>query len=281
MKRLRIAALSLLAATTAFAGPGLFEDDCRYTQARRAAAPAAGISKIVIHADSGFLKVDGTTGTGQVIASGTACTSEEDFINRMTLTTRRHGSELHIIAEIPEKTVIFGFFQARLDFTVTMPQYIPVDIRDDSGWIKTANTGHLNIDDDSGAIEVRNVRGHLHIEDDSGEIDIEGVTGNVEIEDDSGEITVRNVNGSVDIEDDSGAINVERVASLHISNDDSGAIVAQNIRGNVRIDSDSSGAVAVSDVAGDFVVGRKGSGSIDYARVSGRIDIPERHRKGR
>jgi hypothetical protein len=85
----------------------------------------------------------------------------------------------------------------------------------------------------------------------------------------------------VEIEDDSGAISVARVNSLRIRNDDSGAITAHDVRGDVRIDHDSSGAIAVSDIGGDFIVSRKSSGAIDYVRVSGRVDIPERHRRGR
>ncbi|MGZ5474060.1 MAG: hypothetical protein ACXWG4_08870, partial [Thermoanaerobaculia bacterium] len=157
------AATVLLSAGSAFAG-GLFDDmDCRHTAPRKGASPAAGVSRVVIHADSGSLKVDGTPGVTQIAVSGTACTSDEDFLDRITLTMRRSGSDLHITADIPDKTVIFGFFSARLDLGITLPAGMPVVIDDDSGWIKVANTGTTTIDDDSGAIEVVNVRGDLTI----------------------------------------------------------------------------------------------------------------------
>jgi hypothetical protein len=279
---MRIAAAAtlsvFLSAAPAFAG-GLFDgDDCSHTAARRGASPAAGVSRVVIHADSGSLKVDGTPGATQIAASGTACTSDEDFLDRITLTMRRSGSDLHITTEIPEKTVIFGFFSARLDLAVTLPAGLPVVIEDDSGWIKLANTGTTTIDDDSGAIEVANIRGDLTIHDDSGSIDINGVTGNVNVEDDSGELTIKNVGGNVEIEDDSGAITVATVqGSLRIREDDSGSIVVQNVRRDVLIDDDGSGSIDVADIGGGFTVGQKtGGGGIDYVRVAGRVRVPER-----
>ncbi len=281
MKIAAIAATAafLTAALPASAG-GLFDDtDCRYTAARRAATPAAGITRVVIHAESGSLKVDGIPGATQIGVNGTACTSDEDFIDRMTLTMRRSGSEIHIESSIPGKTVFLGFFSARLDFSVSVPAGLPVSIDDDSGWIKVANVGTTTIDDDSGSIEVRDIRGNLTINDDSGSIEVDTISGNVLIEDDSGEITVRNVSGKVEIEDDSGAINVSRVESLHIRDDGSGSIDANQVKRDVLIDRDGSGSVTVADVGGNFTVHRKGSGSIDHVRVSGKVDIPERKRR--
>jgi hypothetical protein len=279
MKIAAMVPVAVLLAAPAFAG-GLFDnDDCRYTAARRAATPAAGVTRVVIHGESGFLKVDGTPGATQIGVNGTACTSDEDFLQRMTLTMRRSGSEIHIDASIPDKTVFLGFFSARLDFAVTLPVGMPVTIDDGSGWIKVANVGATRIEDGSGSIEVKNITGKLLINDDSGSIDVDAITGDVTIEDDSGEIVVRNVTGKVEIEDDSGAISVSRVASLHIRDDDSGAISAHDVKHDVLIDFDGSGAVTVADIGGNFTVNRKGSGSIDYVRVSGKVDIPERKRR--
>jgi hypothetical protein len=279
---MRIAAMTtaavLLTAAPMFAD-GLWDDmDCRYNAQRRAATQAGGISRVVIHADAGSLKVDGTPGATQIVAAGQACTSDEDFLPRMTLTLRRSGSDLHITTEIPDRTVIFGFFSARLDLGVTLPAGLPVVIEDDSGWIKVANTGTLTIDDDSGAIEVRHVNGNVTIHDDSGAIDISTVTGNVTVEDDSGELAIKNVSGNVEIEDDSGAIIVENITgSLRIREDDSGSIMVQNVKRDVTIDDDGSGGIEVADIGGNFTVAHKGSsGSIDYVRVAGKVRIPER-----
>jgi DUF4097 and DUF4098 domain-containing protein YvlB len=279
MKQAAMAAAMMLVTGAAFAG-GLFDDDCKYTGARNLSASAAGVTKVVIHADAGSLKVDGRPGATQVVTTGTACTSDDDFLDRITLTQKREGSTLYIEANIPDRTVIFGFFQARLDFAVTLPAWLEVSIDDESGWMKVANTGPLKIDDDSGSIEVRNVKGAVDIDDDSGDIAIDSVIGNVKISDDSGGIDLRNVNGSVEIEDDSGGIEIARVeGTVHIRNDDSGSITVANVKRDVLIDEDGSGAIEVADIGGNFTVGSKGSGSIDYERVSGRVRVPERYRR--
>ena len=279
MKRAAIATAMILAAGSAFAG-GLFDDDCKHTAPRNLAAPASGVTKVVIHAEAGSLKVDGIQGATQIATTGTACTSDDDFLDRITLSQRRSGSTLYIDAHIPDRTVIFGFFQARLDFAVTMPVGLEVSIDDDSGWIKTANTGPLTIDDDSGSIEVINVRGPVKIDDDSGDIAIDAVIGDVSISDDSGGIDIKHVNGSVEIEDDSGGIQIANVeGQVHIRNDDSGSITVANVKRDVLVDDDGSGSIEVADVGGNFTVGSKGSGSIDYERVSGRVRIPERYQE--
>jgi hypothetical protein len=276
MRFAAIATISVLLAAPVFAD-GLFDDDdCKYTAPRRAVTPSAGITKVVIHAEAGSLKVDGAANVPQIIAAGTACTSEEDFLQRMTLTLRKVGSELHVDTRIPDKTVIFGFFSARIDLTVTIPANLPVSIDDGSGSIAVANVGALDIEDGSGSIDVRNVRGALSVNDSSGSIDVDNVTGNVAIEDGSGEITVKNVTGSVLIEDGSGAISVSRADSVRVRDDGSGSILVQNVRRDVTIDEDGSGAIDVADIGGSFTVGRKGSGSIDHSRVAGRVDVPSR-----
>ena len=275
MRFAAIAALAAFVTVPAFAG--WEEEECKYTAAKRAATASAGVTRVVIHAESGSLTVAGTPGAAQIVASGTACTSDEDFLPRMTLTLRKVGSELHVDADIPDKSIIFGFFSARLDFTVELPAGLPVVIEDDSGWMKVSNTGATTIDDDSGAIEVRNVKGPLVIHDDSGAIEVDTVAGNVTIEDDSGEIDVKNVTGSVEIEDDSGSITVARVdGSLRIRDDDSGSITAQRIGRDVLIDNDGSGAVEVADIGGNFTVSHKAGGHIDYVRVAGKVSVPER-----
>jgi hypothetical protein len=277
MRLAAIAAVAALVSVPALAG-GLFDDDdCKSTAKRHVVTPAAGITKVVIHAESGSLEVTGTPGVTQIVADGTACSSDDDFLPRMTLSLSKSGTELHVDANIPEKTILFGFFSARLDFAVTLPPGLPVVIDDGSGWLKVSNTASTSIDDGSGSIEVRNIHGPLVIHDGSGSIDIDTVTGSVNVEDESGELAVRNVTGSVEIEDGSGAISVARIeGSLHIRDDGSGSITAQNIRRDVTVDEDGSGSIEVADVGGNFTVARKGSGSIDYERVSGRVSVPSR-----
>ena len=277
MRFAAITAVTALLASPLYAGGIFDEDDCKYTAPRNASTPAAGITRVVIDAKAGSLKVDGTAGATQIGVTGTACTSDEDFLSRMNLTLRKSGSTLHIDVEIPEKTVMFGFFSARLDFAVTLPAGLPVEIDDGSGSLHVSNTGALEIEDGSGEIVIRGVRGSLKVNDGSGSVDVDTVSGNVDIEDGSGEIIVKNVTGNVELEDGSGAITVARVeGGVRVREDGSGGITINNIRRDLTIDDDGSGGVFVADIGGNFTVSRKSSGGIDHDRVAGRVDIPSK-----
>lgn len=262
-----------LTATAALAAPPL-GDDCRHAADRKVAAPASGLSKIVIHGEAGSLRVEGRDGAVDVAAVGRACTSDSDLLDDMTLTARRSGNTLHIDAHIPEKTVIFGFYEARLDFTVLLPAGIPVEIHDGSGSLKVVNVASADIEDGSGSMEIRGVRGTLQISDGSGEIDIDGVGSHLTIEDGSGEITIRNASGNVTIDDGSGDIDVARVAGRLVIDDGSGSISATHVKQGVIVEDDASGSIDVADIGGDFLVHQKGSGLVHHTRVAGKVSVP-------
>lgn len=230
-----LAILSVFIAVTAGADPF----GCDETAPRRATISAAGASRIVILARAGSLKVEGRPGS-EVLATGTACSSDSDFLDRIQLEARRNGSDVELEAVIPERMMQFGWHEARLDFEVAIPSSIPVVVKDSSGEAHIRNVAALEIRDGSGTIVIRGVRGNVSVHDGSGGIEIEDVGGDVEVRDGSGGIDIRDV------------------------------------QRNVRIAVDGSGGISVSDVRGDFIVARDGSGSIDHSRVSGRVSIPDR-----
>lgn len=273
MRKSTIAVALVLTATAAFAD----KDDCKYQEARRVTSPAAGITKIVVDAEAGSLHVDGRQNVGEVLAAGTACTSDDDDLRDITLTARRSGSTLYIESHVPDHESAFSFwYEARLDFGVVVPFGIAVEVKDGSGSTKVTNVGPTSIEDGSGSLEIRNIRGNLTVRDGSGEIEVDGVTGNVTVEDGSGEMTLRNIGGNVEIEDDSGSITVARVeGEVLVREDGSGSITAENVKRSVTVDDDGSGSIDVADIGGDFTVKSKGSGGIDYSRVAGRVAIPK------
>lgn len=249
-----IAGAVLIVATGASAG---WFDNCEEKAPRRVATPSSGITKIVVDARAGTLEVNGQGGVGEIVASGTACSSDADFLKQINLRMQRSGSELHVEALIPERNHDFFSFEARLDFAVTVPAGIPVVVHDSSGPMKIANVGQATIEDSSGEIEIRGVRGSLTVHDSSGAVDIDDVSGDVTIEDGSGSMVIERVGGTVHVEDDG-----------------SGAIDIREVKRDVTIDDDGSGGVNVVDVGGNFTLRRKGSGHVDYTRVTGRVSVP-------
>jgi DUF4097 and DUF4098 domain-containing protein YvlB len=96
------------------------------------------------------------------------------------------------------------------------------------------------------------------------------------------DITIENVGADVGVSDGSGDINVRNVTgSFTVESDGSGSIYATDVHGSVVVQHDGSGSIEVNKVGKDFTVESKGGGSIENSHVSGRVDIPERHRDRR
>ena len=238
MRLSSIAAIPLLLAASS-ASADLFQ--CDNTAPHRLTANVAGASRIVVVGKAGTLRVRGAN-QSDVTASGTACSSDRDFLERMRIEARREGSDVVVEAIIPEKTVVFGFHAAKLDLEVVVPAHLPVSVKDGSGSIDIRGVASVEVRDGSGEIEIRDVRG------------------DVEVRDGSGSIVVAQVDGSVRISDGSGGIEV------------------RDVRRDVIVENDGSGGIDVIDVRGDFIVESDGSGGIDYENVAGTVRIPKKKR---
>ena len=235
-----------------------------YTAPRNAVVDAAGARTVEVEAAAGSLRVEGKAGLKQVQVEGTARASSQQFLNRIKLIAERRGDVVFIKADMPEQDgdfEIYRNYSAALDLVIQIPQGINADISDGSGDTRVLNVGSLEATDGSGNFSVDGAAGTVHITDGSGDLRIENVGGDVTVNDGSGDINVRNVTGSFTVESDG-----------------SGSIYATDVRGSVVVQNDGSGGIEVNNVGHDFKVESKGSGSIEYTAVSGKVDIPERHR---
>jgi hypothetical protein len=261
MRNATLVTLTLLVATSASAG-GMF-GDCDYKAPRSLTAQLTGASRIVVIGRAGTLKITGVGGASQVRASGTACTSERDLLNQIVLSATRYGNTLRIEAVIPEdsNSSWFDFArQATLDFEVSVPDNLPLEVSDGSGEMTIENVAAARVTDGSGSLHIR------------------GVNGNLEVNDGSGELTIENVTGEVRVTDGSGSISIDHAGSVNILADGSGSVDIMHVQRDVNIGSKGSGSVDVDDVGGNFTVAHKGSGHIEYASVRGQVRVPERNR---
>jgi len=239
--------------------------ECEYVVDREVSISAAAGQLLRLKAGSGELRVEGREGLSEVRAVGTACASDESFLDELTLTIEQVSGEIVLTAHYPESRSWSGNRTAKIDLVVEMPLGMSADIDDSSGSMEIMGSGALNIDDSSGSILVRDATGTVDIDDSSGEVEVFGVAGDVHVDDGSGGIEIRDVAGSVYLEDGSGSISVEEVGQ------------------NVVVDNDGSGSINVQNVQGDFLVRNDGSGGIRHSGVEGSVDVPEdrRSRRGR
>jgi hypothetical protein len=246
-------------------GSTAYAQDAPYTAPRNAAVDAAGARTVEVEAAGGILRVEGKPGLRQVQVTGTARASSQRLLNEIKLIAERRGDLVFIKADMPEDN---GWrdddWSVGLDLVIQVPQGINAEISDGSGDTKIFNIGALEASDGSGDFSVDGAAGSVRIKDGSGNLKIENVVGDVNVSDGSGDVNVRNVSGSFIVESDG-----------------SGGIFATDVRGSVIVEHDGSGEIEVNKVGKDFRVESKGSGNIDYADVTGRVDIPERHRDRR
>ena len=247
-------------------GSTAYSQGAQYTAPRNAVVDAAGARTVEVDAAAGILRVEGKPGLRQVQITGTARASSQRLLNEIKLIAERRGDLVFIKADMPDHNGSRwdDDWSVALDLVIQVPQGINADISDGSGDTKIFNVGALEASDGSGDFSVDGAAGSVRISDGSGNLTIENVGGDVRVTDGSGDINVRNVSGSFTVETDG-----------------SGSIYATDVRGSVVVENDGSGEIEVKQVGKDFRVEHKGSGNIDYADVSGRVDIPERHRDRR
>jgi hypothetical protein len=260
--RALIVTVVLLTATALRAG-SFGGGDCQEFAYRSIVQSAKGVTRVVIIGRRGFLHVEGRAGATEIRADGKACAAIEHLLVGIVFSASRSGSQVTIEAHIPKEGDSFFASAPRLDFTVTVPAGIAVDVADTSGELTIRDTGNTNVAVANDEVNIRDVKGNVTVRARSGAIDIDGVRGGVHIPaNPSGVIKIARVGGSVTIDDHG-----------------SGSIDVRNVKRNLVISVDGSGVVAVSDIGGDFTLGSKASGSVDYKRVTGRVTVPRRYRR--
>ncbi|HEX3070584.1 MAG TPA: hypothetical protein VHX14_18595, partial [Thermoanaerobaculia bacterium] len=238
------------------------DGDCQEFAERSAVQSAKGVTRVVIIGRAGFLHVEGRAGA-EIRATGHACAAIEELLVGIRLSASRSGSQVTIEAHVPKQESSLFASAPRLDFTVTLPAGIAVDVADTSGDLIIRDTGKTRVAVALDDVNIRDVKGNVTVQARSGAIDIDGVSGDVRVP-----------------SNPSGAVRIARVGgSVTIDQHGSGSIEVRNVKRNLAITVDGPGAVAVSDIGGDFTLGSKGSGSVDYERVTGRVTVPVRYRR--
>ena len=229
--------------------------DCRYTAERTASADTSGAQRIEIVARAGDL--DLRPGAGSVVtATGTACSSSEEYLAQTRVHARRDGDVVRVYVQTPDEMQGIGMVYATLDLAVAVPAGLPVQVTDTSGDL-TGRDLHIT-----------------HLTDSSGDIRLHGMHGDIDIRDSSGEVRVEDTAGRVRINDSSGDIVVRGARDVEIPSDSSGDIEIERVTGGVRIDQDSSGDIRISGVGRDVELLADSSGEVIVHDVKGSVRVP-------
>ena len=250
--------------------------ECKFSS-ERAANFNGPVTKVVVTADAGSLKIHGDT-AGELKALGKACASSEGLLGKVALESRREDDTVYLTVVLGSGMGdMFSFNRyAYLDLDIAVPRNVELEVIDSSGDLELSDVGVTRVSDSSGDQLLRNITGNLSVNDSSGAIRVMTVVGNVEVEDSSDNIDIEDVRGNVKIvSDSSGDIAIAKIAgNVEVMDDSSGDITIRDVKQNVKINNDSSGDINVTDVTGNFAVTVDSSGNILYERVSGTVRIP-------
>ena len=290
--------LSLLAKALPIATSLLFLSGCivhvstssaNIQQQQQRSISASQLKQLSINAEAGSLKVIGSTTATNISVDATIYTAKSD--DPYILTLEQKGDKAVLIAKNYSSSgiVVYQGNSPSIDLVITVPSSFNLEIDDDSGdidiagvlgniiidddsgSIRIAQGHHVTIDDDSGDIDLQNITGNVEISDDSGSITARNVAGNMTIEDDSGDITLTNITGSVDIDDNSGSINAKTLGSYITIEDESGDIYVEHVNGLVTIE-DGSGSIRVNDSKGLTIIDA-GSGDLSIDNINGPVKL--------
>ena len=253
--RLAILAIAVLAS------PGLQAWNCEHERRIETSLDLAGSESLMVRAAAGDLEIIGSSEGTVAEIEGRVCASKEEWAEQAAVDTR-DGKKAEIVVELPDTEgnwSLLGGSYAYMDLRLTVPDNLPLEVRDSSGDIEIEGVGELSVKDSSGDIEIEDSRGPIFVEDSSGDIEFTDIGGDVTVESDSsGDIDGRDIQGSVLVRHDS-----------------SGDIDFRDVSRDFTVERDSSGEISANRIGGDFVVERDGSGDINALNVKGEVSIPD------
>ena len=134
---------------------------CRFTEERSATVPASSAKSLNVEADAGFLHIVGKPDLTEVRVQGTACADKESMLKEIRLTTDTQGDTIVVRGILPDGWGIVG--NRYLDMTLEVPEGLALDVRDDSGETSIKGVASATVRDDSGDLEVSDIKGDVEI----------------------------------------------------------------------------------------------------------------------
>ncbi|HJR73483.1 MAG TPA: DUF4097 family beta strand repeat-containing protein [Luteimonas sp.] len=253
-KTLALALLALPAlAIPAFAQAA---EKCEYGADRNLALNLSGVRTVVVQTGPYDFNV---RAGGAARASGRACASSQEGLDRLQLVQERKGDRL-IISTGDRKGWSGGWFGSHYSsfhVNVTLPKNVALEMAVGSG--------------DGDVSGIANVYAHVG----SGDLAVRGAD-RLEADVGSGDLKVSDI-GQLQIEAvGSGDFEGDRIrGDVRIGTIGSGDVDLRQVGGSVDARNIGSGDLSAVDVGGGLRVAHVGSGGVDHRDVRGRVDIPE------
>lgn len=306
---LLLAGVSLLALSFTAMGA----EHCRYSAPRNAEINAAGLKLLEVRIGPDELVIHGEPGLANVVVRGTACASDEKWLQDVKVEATRSGDNASVIAHDGDHNMVmslFGSSYAYLKLEVRVPQSLAIALHEGSGDATVDNVAALDASLASGDLKANGVAGEFGLSAGSGDAvasdvgslnlssigsgdaSVDGVHGNARVDGvGSGDLRLGSVKGDVSLGSiASGDAKITGVGgSLDVKSVGSGDLIASDVTGNVSVGAVASGEVKISRAGRNVHAGNVGSGDFDVDGVGGDFsvdslgsgDVDHHHVKGR
>lgn len=270
-------AVSLLAMSlSAFA-----DQPCRYSAPRNADIDAAGLKQLSLEIGPDDLAIHGEPGLAKIVVRGTACASNEKWLDDVKIESSRQGDTASVIARdgdhgnsfISIFNLVSGGSYAYLKLDVRVPQSLAVRLQVGSGDASAGNLATLDATLGSGDLKVQGVTGRFGLRVGSGDA-VASDVGNLDLPSlSSGDASVDGVHGDANVGAvGSGDLTLRNVAgNVAIDSIASGDARLMTVGGGVEVRSVGSGDLVVRKVKGDVAVGSVGSGDVSIEQAGGNV----------
>ncbi|MGH8154506.1 MAG: DUF4097 family beta strand repeat-containing protein, partial [Rhodanobacteraceae bacterium] len=220
--------------------------------------------------------IQGQPGLSKITVHGTACASDEKWLQDIKVETGRHGDTASVVAHDGNHRMVMSLFHssyAYLKLDVRVPQTLAIKLKQGSGDTHASSLAALDATLGSGDLEVNGVAGEFALEMGSGDVKARNV-GSFDLSRlGSGDVGVDGVHGDARI----GAVNSGDLTLANIKRDlsmgsiGSGDIKVTGVGGSLKVDSISSGDLIVRNVTHDVTVGSVASGDVSIANAGGNV----------
>lgn len=163
-------------------------------------------------------------------------------------TIEQTGNTITLKYELP-KSMNFSNNVNTVDFHVTVPNEVTVNIRDNMGEVSVASTkGNVDIKNDFGDVTVENIEGALTVQTNSGAVNATSIVargGAIDLRSDFGSVTLKKAGGrDITLDSNSGAITLNEVRAT-------GILTMNTDFGNTKIEDSSADSLHIETNSGE------------------------------
>jgi hypothetical protein len=163
-------------------------------------------------------------------------------------TIEQNGNTITLKYELP-KSMNFSNNVNTVDFTVTVPNEVTVNVKDNMGKISVASTkGNVDIKNDFGDVTVEDIEGALSVQTNSGAVNATSIQSNgeaIDLRSDFGSVTLKKAGGKdISLDSNSGTLTLSEVRAT-------GTLTLNTDFGNTKFEDGSADSLHIETNSGE------------------------------